>query len=278
MKLLKSLPNNRTLEQIENHYLVEKSIAARLRKASKEERKQIFATMYDELFEKVPDHPRLTQRNSKEQTRIACKSKMTLIREFLNPSTIFVEIAPGDCKFAMEVAALVKNAYGVDISDQRDKNDPVPENFSLIVYDGYRLDEIQKNTVDLVFSDQFIEHLHPDDIQAHFELVYQMLKPGGKYVFRTDHSFTGPHDISQYFSYIPEGFHLKEWSFIEFYGVLNKINFTKYYIIWKAKSIKLKLPYIYARICENMLDLIPRLAKRFLARFLLPSIIIVAIK
>lgn len=72
MKLLKPLPPNRTYEQILNHYLVEKKLANKL-KATKsfEERKKIFAIMYDELFEQVPDHSRLLKEltNNYQQTK-----------------------------------------------------------------------------------------------------------------------------------------------------------------------------------------------------------------
>jgi len=161
MKLLKPLPANRTYEQVLNHYLVEKAIAERLRSANREERKRIYATMYDELFRKVADHSRLIQRDDEQLTRMANKSKFALVRKFLKPSSIFVEFAPGDCRFAMEVANHVKNVYAIDISDQRNHSSIAPNNFSLIIYDGYVLENIPANSVDIVFSDQFIEHLHP---------------------------------------------------------------------------------------------------------------------
>lgn len=64
MKLKHPPPPGRTEEQLRNHYLVEKSIAERLKRANREERKRIYREMYDELFRKVPDHPRLTRRSS----------------------------------------------------------------------------------------------------------------------------------------------------------------------------------------------------------------------
>jgi SAM-dependent methyltransferase len=278
MKLLKSLPPNRPFEQIKNHYLVEKAIAERLKNASREERKLIYATMNDEVFRQVPDHPRLSQRNDERQTRIANKSKLALVREFLNPSRIFVEFGPGDCRFALEVVNQVKTVYAIDISDQRGESNAIPENFTLIIYDGYQLDEIQGSSIDLVFSDQFLEHLHPEDTRLHFELAYHILKPGGKYIFRTPHAFTGPHDVSQYFSNDPQGFHLKEWTYIEFKQLFKELNFSQFYAIWQAKGIRLRLPYFYVQACEHMLNLFPRRYKRALARYLVPSICIVAIK
>ena len=47
MKLLKPLPPNRSYDQIMNHYLVEKSIADRLKNSTREERKLILAMMCD---------------------------------------------------------------------------------------------------------------------------------------------------------------------------------------------------------------------------------------
>src|SRR6266511_2835190 len=152
MRLLKSPPPNRTFEQIKNHYLVEKAIAERLKSSSREERKLIYATMYNDLFRQVPDHPRLTQRNDEQLTRIANETKLALVREFLNPSSVFVEFASGDCRFAMEVAKHVTTVYAIDISDQRGQSNEIPGNFTLIIYDGYHLEEIEGGSVDIMFS------------------------------------------------------------------------------------------------------------------------------
>ncbi len=278
MQLKRSLPSNRSFEQIKNHYLVEKSIAKRLKEASHEERKLIYATMYEELFSKVPDHPRLTRRESKQLTVRANKDKFSILSRFLNKSNVFVEFAPGDCKFAMKVAKLVKYAYGIDISDQRNPLDNVPENFKLIVYDGYNLDEIESNSIDIVFSDQLIEHFHPENTKLHFELVHRILKPGGKYIFRTPHALTGPHDISRYFSDEPEGFHLKEWIYIEIITMLMDLGYSTFCTRWRKKGIDIRMPYRYFTVLEQTLGLIPKRYIRFIAKYLIPSLYVVAIK
>jgi hypothetical protein len=278
MKQLKPLPPNRTFEQVLNHYLVEKAIAERLKNASREERKRLYATMYDELFRQVPDHPRLTRRTDERLTRIANQEKMALVREFLEPSSIFVEFAPGDCRFSLEVARYVKTVYAIDISDQRGHSQATPDNFTLIIYDGYQLDQIPGNSVDLVFSDQFLEHLYPEDTRIHLGLAHYLLKPGGKYIFRTPHAFTGPHDVSQYFSHAPQGFHLKEWTYGEFKHMLQGLSFSHLYGIRQVRGIPLRLPYLYFQACEQMLTWLPRRYKRALARYFVPSICIRATK
>jgi SAM-dependent methyltransferase len=277
MGLKKPLPPGRNFDQVRNHYLVEKAIAERLKKADRGERSLIYSTMYDELFSQVPDHPRLTQRNDGRLTRIVNLSKFAVVDEFLDKSTVFAEFAPGDCRFAEDVARYVKYVYAIDISDQRGQTGNVAENFRLVIYDGYRL-EIEENSVDVVFSDQLIEHLHPTDTKMHFELVYRILKPGGKYIFRTPHAYTGPHDVSGYFSDSPEGFHLKEWTFIELKPLLKDLKYSRSYAFRRVKGIKFKLPYYFCEMCEEALKMFPKQYKRVFARYLVPEICIVAIK
>lgn len=278
MDLKRPLPHNRSYEQIKNHYLVEKSIAERLKKSNREERKLIFASMYQELFSKVPDHPRLSRRQSSELTSEANKNKFLIVNKYLHKTDTFVEFAPGDCKFVFKVAEKVKRVYGVDISDQRNPLDISPENFELIVYDGYDLDKVKSNTVDLVFSDQLIEHFHPQDTKLHFELVHRILKDGGKYIFQTPHLLSGPHDVSLYFSYEAEGFHLKEWTYTEIKELIMNLGYSKFHTYWTAKGIKLRMPYTYFAFCELVISHIPKRYRRYVTKFLIPSLSGVAIK
>jgi SAM-dependent methyltransferase len=278
MKLLKPLPPNRSYDQIKNHYLLEKSIAKRLKNSTREERTLILSTMYDEIFSKVPDHPRLTKRRSEELTSRANKNKLSLVNKFLNPLALFVEFGPGDCRFVFEVAKKVKFSYAVDIYDQRNPTDNVPENFNLIIYDGYNLEDIETNSIDLVFSDQLIEHIHEEDTKLHFELVHRILKKGGKYVFRTPHKFTGPHDISKFFSYEPEGFHLKEWTYTEINKLLMDLEYSRFHTYWNARGLNVRLPNTYFNILELALGIFPKRYIRSVTRYLIPVLCGVAVK
>lgn len=278
MELKHPLPSNRTYEQILNHYEVEKAIAARLMSASREERKKIYAGMYDELFAKVPDHSRLTRRKDEAETRRVNRSKFALIRRVVDKSTVFAEFAPGDCRFVMEVAPRVKQAIGIDISDQRNPEDRIPENFRLIVYDGYDLSEIPDASIDLLFSDQLVEHFHPEDTILHFQTANRILKKGGQYIFRTPHFLCGPHDVSKYFSDTPQGFHLKEWTYTEIRPVLLKAGFTKVSARMMLKRRVFPVPFSYFTAWENILSRFPHFKIRGLAGTLLREIIIVGMK
>jgi SAM-dependent methyltransferase len=278
MELKHLLPPGRTYEQILNHYEVEKAIAARLMAADREERKKIYAGMYAELFAKVPDHSRLTRRQDEAETRRANRGKFALIRRAVDKSTVFAEFAPGDCRFAMEVAPSVKQVFGIDISDQRNPSDPVPENFRLIVYDGYDLNEIPDASIDILFSDQLVEHFHPEDTPLHFQTANRILKIGGCYILRTPHVLAGPHDISKYFSDLPQGFHLKEWTYSEIRPLLRKAGFTKVSSRMMLKRKVFPLPFLYFTTWEKILSLFPHAKIRNLAGNLIREIIIVAQK
>lgn len=270
--------DGRTIEQVRNHYEVEKAIATRLKKAIRGERKIIYQTMYDEFFKQIPDHPRLKRRQHPIMTAFINRQKMKLIENFINKSTIFVEFGPGDCRFGMDVSNRVRFIYGVDISDQREKFDNVPDNFELIIYNGYDL-EMQENSVDVVFSDQLIEHLHPEDIELHFQLVKKILKPRGVYIFRTPHRFSGPHDISRYFSDKAEGFHLKEWTYSEMIKILKYLKYSSWSGYRYEEGNLVQKPSLHFIIIEYIFNILPkRLRRKITSKYLSSSITMTAIK
>lgn len=220
----KTTDDPRTLEQLRHHYNVEKELATRLRNSTQAERSVLFGKLYNELFERVPDHPRVVRRDTPELSQKSISARMNLLRPVLFPEATFLEFAPGDCRLIEAVCPLVKKAIAVDISDQREEG-AAPKNFELVIYDGYTLN-LPAESVDILFSYQFLEHLHPDDVAGHFEMAFRLLKKGGVYVFATPHRISGPHDISRHFSDTPECFHLKEWTYREMFKVLKSAGFS----------------------------------------------------
>lgn len=272
MPLRKPLPVGRSYEQVLNHYLVEKDLAAQLRASSRAQRSEMFGRMYDELFAKVPDHPRLTRRHDETQTEQANLSKWRLLQRFIKPSSRLLEFAPGDCLFALQMAGRVRRIYAVDISTQHDNRVSFPENLEFIIYDGYTLDDILDGGVDVAFSDQLLEHLHPDDTLLHLALIFDKLASGGVYVVQTPHRYSGPHDVSQYFSDIPEGFHLKEWTFRELGALAFDAGFSKLRCYWKAKGITVRIPYLFYAFWEPVLGVLPQYLRRSAAKYSLPTL------
>lgn len=275
-KTRKRPPHDRTVEQLWRHYQVEKALAEQLKRADRAARRAIYDRMYDELFERVRDHPRLTRPADAARTDRNSRNKLQLLRRLLRPDMTIAEIAPGDCLFLTQIAARVRFAYGVDICDQRPATLARAKNLQLIVYDGYDTREIADASLDLVFSDQLIEHLHPQDTAEHFRFVKRLLKPGGSYLFRTPHALTGPHDISAYFSDEPLGFHLKEWTYGELDQLLAQTGFRQWKRYWALRNCRMPLPGAYFNVSEGTLSRLPKKFARPVARLLLPTVEVIA--
>ena len=171
--------HGRTPEEIKRHYDVEKELANLLRSAGREERPGLYGRLYAELFRRVPDHPSL-----KVDTAPAINSlrgQMLFLRRFLNSDATLMEIGSGTCMLSLEAAKHVKKVYAIDVEDQTSKSARKPDNFQLIIYEGIDI-PLPEGSVNIAYSNQMIEHLHPDDALALTQDIYRVLAPGGIYV------------------------------------------------------------------------------------------------
>ena len=248
--------DNRSIESLRHQYEVENDLHRQLMESTRETRPELFGKLYDELFERVKDHPRMTRRETAESSAAAVEARMKLLRPFLKDVNTFREVAPGDCRLAYKVCDKVDKVIAIDISDQSGDKKDVPENFELVIYDGYELG-VPKESVDLAFSYQFLEHIHPEDHEYHFQTVYDVLKPGGLYVFDTPHLYSGPHDASRGFAYIHEGMHLKEWTYREMSTLVKKIGFKQWNTFRFGKPRASGLCNLMTLIIEGMVGILP---------------------
>ncbi len=268
----------RDLEQLRHHFEVERELAERIRKADREERKKLYPTLYSELFERIPDHPRLTLQETDEQIRQAVEQRMRLLRPHLRERVgAFLEVAPGDCRLAIEMCQHAEWVVAADISDQTMNPEILPVNFEHLVYDGFEL-PVPAETIDLAFSYQFIEHLHPDDVDEHFRMMATVLKPGARYVFDTPHRFSGPHDVSGHFVDEPAGFHLKEWTYREMIAMLRRNGFDYWQCYRRGRPRSSAWVAVATVLGERCLELLPRALQRSLSRRLYRSVTMVAFR
>ena len=267
----------RSPEQLRHHYDVEKALADVLRGAPRAERPGIYSRMYAELFAEVPDHPRLTRREDPVRTQLRIQRLLRLLERALDPSSVVVEFGAGDCRLAFAICERVRRVCAVDISNQIGSARALPPNFTHVTYDGYRLD-VPDASVDVVFSNDLIEHLHPEDVDLHFRTAHRILVPGGRYVFTTPHRFSGPHDVSRTFSEEPRGFHLKEWTFGELVEVLRETGYSTWKFYRFAKGIPVRHPTSVIRLLERWIAPTRPTLRRPLGRIFLPGIIVCATK
>lgn len=269
-------PQPRSPERLKHHYDVERELAARMRNSSREERTELFKTLYTELYERVPDHPRFTRRETPEQSQANVEKQFRLIAPHLEPGMTFLEFAPGDCRLALEASKHCSRVIGVDISDQRNTSDPTPDNFNLIIYDGYHLDSIPDASVDVIFSYQFLEHLHPEDVPRHLDLASRLLKPGGVYILDTPHLFSGPHDISLCFGSQLDCFHFQEWTIAGLKTHLLQHGFDKAWVYRFCKVHKSWAFNLTTSIIENMLGILPHPLRKLISRKIFLSVALMA--
>ena len=253
------------MEQIKKHYLIETELAIRLRQASRDERGHLYSDLYDELFQRVSDHPMLARKSDPRRQAEHVERILRLIGPFLGPNTSFLEIGPGDCSLSLAVCRRVRSVYAVDVSkDIAEQIDP-PDNFSLLLSDGREV-PVPPNSISLAFSNQLIEHLHPDDAREQTVNVFSALKKDGVYICLTPNRLSGPHDISMYFDDTATGLHLKEYTSSELADLLWECGFSRIKAILCLKGVQLMLPVSVVSWLERVVCRLPRRMRRSCAR------------
>ena len=254
----------RTPERLRAHYRVERRLADRLRRApDAEARRRIFATMYDDLFREVPDHPRLrlgAELLAQREREIGWD--LAQLRPYLEEGCTFLEVGAGDCALSARVAEGAKAVYAVDISDQAVR--PLPPNVTLCLSDGRSI-PVPEASVDLAFSDQLMEHLHPDDAIEQLRNIHRALKPGGVYMCVTPNRIYGPSDISAFFNDEARGFHLKEYTLGEMREIFARAGFPKTHVYIGARGVFMRCPAFLVRALECVLGAMPPALRRRVA-------------
>ncbi len=252
-----------TKENIREHYDVEKELAQKLRNATKEERGKLYSSLYDELYRRVPHHPQLRRKNNTELNN-AMRGRLKFIKHYINTNTTFLEIGPGECQLSFQISKSVKYVYAVDVSEEITKKAEFPNNFKLLLSDGVSI-PVPKESVDVAFSYQLIEHLHPDDALEQLRNIYNTLKPGGIYICFTPNKLYGPHDISKYFDKEATGFHLKEYTNRELCRLFENCGFARTRVLVGARGYYLSIPPLLIFILEHLLAKMPFYIRKFVA-------------
>ena len=265
------IPNkeSRTIDQIQEHYIIEKELAYRIQNSTKEQRQHLYTEVYDELFRKVPHHPQLTRKASPEATAWIVSQRMQLLQRFLTPETVYLEVGPGDCSLARTISNQVKKVYAVDVSTEITKHISFPENFELTLSDGCSI-PVPENSVDVAYSHQLMEHLHPDDALEQLQNIYRALKPGGIYICITPNRLSGPHDVSRYFDEVATGFHLKEYTVTELNNLFHAVGFSHVSWVKSTSKMHLGIPLFFGTIyplkfSEMLLEKLPYASRQKIA-------------
>ena len=255
----------RTIGQLQEHYEVERELASKLRTASRQDRRRLYASVYDDLYLRVPHHPQNTRKADLAAQRKALVAQMTLLQRFIKRETTFMEIGPGDCGLSKEVASHVEKVFAVDVSNEITKSITVPSNFKLVLSDGSSI-PVPPRSVSVAYSYQLMEHLHPDDAVEQIRNIYEALVPGGHYVCITPNRFSGPHDISKYFDEVATGFHLREYFTFELADIFKSLGFSKIRAAVGIRGLYFFVPVLPIRWLETSMMLFPAKLRRQIAK------------
>jgi len=262
--------------RIREHYLIEKELAARLRDATKQERQRLYTVVYDELFRRVPDHPQLTLKTDGQTRRRLVVERVRLLSRYLRSNSTYLEIGPGDCALAIAVAQRVRKVFAVDVSNEIAAGVALPKNVEFAISDGCSI-PVPEGSIDVAYSDQLMEHLHPDDAREQLANIYRALARGGVYVCLTPNRLSGPHDVSRYFDEVATGFHLQAYTARELAAMFRAVGFRKLVAHVVARGSHVAVPVAFVKGIEVLLTRLPRRFGKTLARGL-PLRLILGVK
>jgi SAM-dependent methyltransferase len=245
----------------------ETRIAHQLRTAPKRDRLRLYTELYNEYTEKFP----YSLPDDAVSEKIA-RYETAFLRRFLKPSTVMAEIGPGRCHLAVSLAPHVARIYGVDVAEVGAGADQGVPNFEIKRTDGIHM-PFDSDSIDLVISNQLMEHLHPDDACDQLREVHRVLRAGGRYVCVTPSRVNGPHDSSARYDDLPcpvrdgdyqaNGLHLKEYTTRELMMLFKAAGFRRCQAWIGARGHYLGLhPSVMSGIGSTVRLIPPELRKR----------------
>lgn len=254
--------------ELRTHYLVERELAQRLRTAPEAVRRRLYPEVYDELFRRLPNHPQLRARfhpDAHERRRRNVHWQFRFLRRALTLRSTFLEVGAGDCALARRVAGYVERVYAVDVSEEIMHHTQRAPNLVPVLSDGVSI-PVPAGSVDVAFSNQLMEHLHPSDAAEQLANIHHSLVRGGSYFCITPNRLYGPQDVSMHFDAVATGLHLKEYSARELRALFRAAGFRRLRFYSGARGRYVRMPYPAIRAAELVLGILPQRLRKALAR------------
>ena len=252
---------NGALRRLHEQCAYETRIASRLRNADRNERLPLYGRLADEYARHFPEHLPADDAGCDRTVDY----EIRFLRRFLRPDMTVAEVGPGRGRLAFALAPFVAKVYGVYVSEvylpaRR------PPNFEFRMTDGLHM-PFASDSLDLLVSNQLMEHLHPDDAVDQLQDIHRVLKPGCSYVCVTPSPVNGPHDCSAYFDdipcpiqdrrYVATGLHLKEYTSRELTDVFRRVGFRHAQPWIGARGRYIALPTSLLQLVEDAVQWMP---------------------
>src|ERR1039458_4047583 len=232
-----------TKEMVRHHWILESELTQRLLRSTPEERWQVFEDAYSRLYRECYWLNAFSVSHDRDDN-FNYRHFLTL----LGDSQSIYEIGSGKAGLINYLARHGRQCVATEITRERGAPYAVQDaNPIWHQSDGVHLERFEPaNRYDAVVSTQVIEHLHPEDLVAHFRGVLSILKPGGKYAFNTPHHLFGPRDLSAVFGKdAAVCMHLKEYYAFELAKAAEQAGFGKLKGVYLAPGrLRKKLPIV----------------------------------
>jgi ubiquinone/menaquinone biosynthesis C-methylase UbiE len=249
----RALHDDRPAERILAHYILERQLSDQLRYAARENRSVTYTEVYQKLFTSLPDHP---QRRLNSQHSARVDVQLRRIAAYLQPQSVFLELGCGDAALGFAAASQVSAVYGLDVTGALIDFAAAPPNFKFLRTNGTEI-PLAAATVDFAYSNQLLEHLHPDDAAEQLREVHRVLKPGGSYMCITPSRVSGPHDISCYFDYKATCLHLREYDCGSLRTLFRGAGFQSVSYFASLRGFEVRFAYMALRTFECLLLVLP---------------------
>jgi len=259
--------NENAISYRASQFQLERILRKRILLSSKEDRAAIVEQAYKELFERFTDHSVFlaTQEEAKRKGRLGSGLIIPLSKRGSN----VLEVGCGRGDVLKALAERDRICTGIEISEHMLK---LCNKLDIKVVQG-DADSLcfPTGSFDVVFSQEVLEHLHPEDVPMHFAEAFRVLRPNGILAVETPNRRTGPQDISRGFTRVAEGLHLKEWTVRELIQMFQKAGFVKVrgllapqFIARRSEAVHwfTRVPAIVKYFQDLILVLIPTLSMR----------------
>ena len=250
---------SQSMDRVYEHYTIEKKLADRLRAAPADQRTRVYGEVYDELFRRIPDHPQLSIDSAERSRQV--HAKLRFVSRFLNKESCLMEIGAGDCAFSINAAPLIRRGIVVDVSKVIVSAAADVANLEVVISDGVSL-PVEPGSVDVAYSDQLMEHLHPDDAWTQLVNVAKAVRPGGVYICISPNRVYGPHDVSRGFDEVATGLHLREYSGREIRKMFLTAGFRKVDFYAGGRGHYIREPVQIALVAEAVFEHLPGFIRR----------------